>query len=397
MNVLLLTTSYPITPDGYGGAFIHSLACALARRGHSLRVVVPARRDAIGPVCLDGIPVHAFRYALARGGHLLTGLDGGIPEALRRSRRAALQLPAMLARFCAAASARAGWADVIHANWLGAGLAGAWARLAAARPMVLTLRGDDAYNVHAGGLWRVAGKLVFPSCAAVTAVSANMPPLVANLLPPRLRPVIVPTFGVDTERFRPRPGGSAAGHGPVGLFVGNIVSAKGVDVLLTALASCRGLWRRFVFVGDGPDLTRMQALGERLALGEAVQWRGRLPPAEVPAAMQSADFLVLPSLTEGRPNIVLEAMSSGLAVVATGVGGTPELIRDGQTGLLVRPGEPETLSDAIERVCRQGDLRAELGRQARRHVVESDLTWDRTAREFEAIFAGVTGSPTGPA
>ncbi len=203
MKILILTTGYPDNAGNYNGVFVHCLARALARRGHSLRVIVPARNDHVGATEVDGVPVVRFRYALGRRGHVLTSLDGGIPEALKRSRRAVLQVPAMLAGFAAAAVAHAGWADVIHANWLGAGIAGSAAHLLAGTPMVMTLRGDDAYNIHAGGLWRAVGKCVFYQCAAVTAVSANMPPLVERYIPRRCRPVLVPTFGVDADMFHP--------------------------------------------------------------------------------------------------------------------------------------------------------------------------------------------------
>jgi len=79
MNVLLLTTGYPTADKGYGGAFVHSLALGLARRGHRLRVVVPARNDSMGPARAGGLPVWQFRYAVRRGGHRLTSIDGGIP------------------------------------------------------------------------------------------------------------------------------------------------------------------------------------------------------------------------------------------------------------------------------------------------------------------------------
>jgi len=301
-------------------------------------------------------------------------------------------VPALLGAFAAAALKHARWADVIHANWLGAGIAGAPAHLAGRKPLVLTLRGDDAYNIHAGGLWRVTGRFVFSQCAAVTAVSENMSSLVQPYLPPRCGPVIVPTFGVDTGRFRPPDAAerAARGGGAGGLFVGNILRAKGVDVLLRALAACRGDWETFHFVGAGPDTEAMGALARRLDLGDRVEWAGRQPGREVAAWMRSADFLVLPSLSEGRPNVVLEAMASGLAVVASRVGGVPHLIDDGRTGLIVEPGDVAGLAAAIARVGRDADLRSALGRQARRHIEDNDLTWDRTAEEFEVIFRRVT-------
>jgi len=393
MKILVLTTGYPIRRDGCSGVFVHRLAQALALRGHEMRVITPAQNDAVGRMTVDGISVLAFRYALRRGGHVLTSLDGGIPEAMRRSPLARLQVPAMLARFCAAAAKQARWADVIHANWLGAGIAGAAARMLSGTPMVLTLRGDDAYNIRDSLMWRTVGKAVFRRCAAVTAVSENMPPIIDPYLPARCRPAVAPAFGVDSELFHPPAAGTPRHDGKSlrGLFVGNIVKAKGVDLLLKALAGCRSEWERFEFIGAGPDADRMRALADELELGDSIVWTGRAAPQAVAERMRAADFFVLPSLSEGRPNVVMEAMASALPIIATRVGGIPHMLSDGQTGLLVPPGDVEGLTAAVTELCRSEELRDRLGRNAREHIDRENLTWDRTAEEFEKIFKQVCG------
>ena len=393
MNILVLTTSYPTGPGDAGGIFIRYLVGALARRGHGLRVVAP-QGPATGAVSqADGAGVWRFRYGLRRRCPGLTAIGGGIPEALRRSRWARAQLPAMLAGFVAAGLAHAGWADVIYANWLGAGLAGAAVRMCTGLPMVITLRGDDAYLVRDRLLWRYVGRWVLGQCSAVTVVSENMVDLIGPHLPPRLRPAIVPTFGVDTVRFCPPPAGRGEPAGGAdGLFVGNVSRAKGVDILLEALAHRSGDWGRFVFIGSGPDAEQMQDLARRLGLGDRIEWSGQRDPDDVARQMRLSDFLVLPSLSEGRPNVVMEAMASSLAVIATAVGGVGDIVADGTTGLLVQPGQVAGLADAIGRICTNATLRGDLARQGRRHIERNDLTWSRTAREFEEIFARATGA-----
>ena len=395
MRILVLTTSYPTGPDEAGGIFIQYLLHALKRRGHELRVVMPQRSRPTRGERVLGIPVWQFRYSLARRPPSLTATPGGMPEALRQDPRAILQVPGMLAGFAAAAMAHADWADLIHANWLGAGLIGSLVRLCTGVPLVLTLRGDDSYLIRDRLLWRTVGRWVFRSCSAVTSVSANMAPLVSPYLPARLGSVVVPTFGVDVDRFHPpeRRRSAAEDGPPVGLFVGNVSRAKGVDVLLTALGQCGRAWGRFVFVGGGGEVEAMRKQARQLGLADRIDWAGPLPPATVADLMRRVDFLVLPSLSEGRPNVVVEAMASGLPVIATAVGGVPELIADGRTGLLVPPGRAGPLADALGRLCRRRGLRTRLGAAACRHVHDQDLTWDRTAAEFEALFARATGRP----
>ena len=391
MNILVLTTSYPVFAGDHSGGFIHALDRALARRGHALRVVVPGRSGHIGRTSLDGIDAWHFRYALRDRGHSLTSTPGGIPEALRRDPFAAARLPVMMGCFVAHAARHAAWADVIWANWLGAGLAGAMVRLARPRPMVLTLRGDDAYLVHDRLLWQTAGRWVFARCAAVTAVSANMAALLEEFLPRRVRPALVPAFGVDTEAFRPawkvadgpvvKPQAEAA----AALFVGNVSGAKGVDVLLRALARCRSRCTLTV-VGSGPDLPAMEAMSRELGLAWRVRFLGRKDSRDIPSLMRQADFLVLPSRSEGRPNVVLEAMASGLPVIATPVGDVPELVSAGRTGLLVAREDAEGLAGAIDRLADDADLRSRMARAARACIESESLSWDRTAEQFERIF-----------
>jgi len=385
MRILVLTTSFPADDADPAGNFIRRLSEAWAERGHRVRVVVPERRGATGPGRLGRVAAVRFRYGWGRWRFLLTSVPGGIPEALRRRRRAAWQMPALTAAFVRAACARARWADVLYANWLGAGaagvLAGAWAR----RPVVLTLRGDDAYWMRDYVFWRVVGRSVFRGCAAVTAVSRPLARLVQPYMP-RGRTVEVPHFGVDTRQFHPPAEPRPPGERPDGLFVGNLSRAKGVDVLLRALAARPGRWGRFAFVGDGPDEPALRRQADELGLAGRLDWLGRLPPDQVPGRMRGADFLVLPSRSEGRPNVVLEALASGLPVIATRVGGTADLLGDGGHGLVVPAGEPAALAEAIDRLAGDGGLRARLGAAGRQYVLDNDLTWQRTAREFEAIF-----------
>ncbi|NLW87233.1 MAG: glycosyltransferase family 4 protein [Planctomycetes bacterium] len=386
MRILALTTSYPSMEGEAGGNFIRSLVLALKRRGHEIRVICPGKAGLTGATSLDGVDTRFFRYALSGRGHALTTIEGGIPEAIRRSRLAALHLPSLVACFAASAAASARWADVIWANWLGAGIAGAIGNVFRRRPMVLTLRGDDAYWIHDRRVWRTAGRGVFKRCAAVTAVAGNMADLVRDFMPPSAGEVLVPTFGVDTAIFKPAAREPSQQRPVAGVFVGNVSYAKGVDVLLRALAKTPGDWR-FGFVGSGPDLAAMRNLAGELRLGERLTWHGRRPTHQVPHLLGEADFLVLPSLSEGRPNVVLEAMASGLPVIATPVGAVPALIDPPREGLLVPAGNVDALADALTLLVNDANMRADMGRNARARIEREAISWDKTAEEFERIFA----------
>jgi glycosyltransferase involved in cell wall biosynthesis len=150
---------------------------------------------------------------------------------------------------------------------------------------------------------------------------------------------------------------------PCGIVVANLIGYKGHADLVEALALLEAP-PRMCFVGDGPEREHLAALIEARRLGHVVELRGAVPDArELLAAYQ---FAVLPSHAEGLPNAVLEAMAAGLPVIATSVGGVPEIVIDGVTGILVPPMAPAELAAAIARIVAGPPLRVKLGSAARR-------------------------------
>jgi glycosyltransferase involved in cell wall biosynthesis len=165
----------------------------------------------------------------------------------------------------------------------------------------------------------------------------------------------------------------------VALFVGVLEPCKGVDVLLEAFARVvRELpGARLQIVGEGPRRAELEAQARRLGLGPSLVFRGTFPRRELPALLDAARLLVLPSRSEGLPRVIVEAMARARPVVATRVGGIPELVEHGVTGLLVPPEDPDALADALVRLLADRDLAARMGAEARRRALARD-----PAREF---------------
>jgi glycosyltransferase involved in cell wall biosynthesis len=161
---------------------------------------------------------------------------------------------------------------------------------------------------------------------------------------------------VDTELFRP---GTRA-DGPTRMIaVAALAPAKGIRQLLEAVAGLGRADFALDIVGDGPNRTEYEQLVRRTGLADRVSFHGAQPKPAVAALMQAADFLVLPSLGETFAVVVVEAMACGLPVVATRVGGVPELV-DPDTGLLVEPGSAEALGAGLDRMLDgHGDYRPE--------------------------------------
>lgn len=188
-------------------------------------------------------------------------------------------------------------------------------------------------------------------------------------------PVQIVPHGVDLRRFAT----VAPASGPVFrlLAVGRLVEKKGFAVLLGALTAVREPWRLHI-VGDGPQRERLAAQARGLGLSDRVTFLGTVTHDALPAEYGRADAVIVPSVLDstgdrdGLPNVVLEAMASGLAIVATDMGAIASAIRDDETGVLVPAGDAAALGEAIDRLARTPRLRVRLGGAAR-EAVERDF------------------------
>jgi rhamnosyl/mannosyltransferase len=186
---------------------------------------------------------------------------------------------------------------------------------------------------------------------------------------------IVP-FGIDPEGFALRAGEEAqvqqrraSYRGRIVLFVGVLRHYKGVDVLLRALTRLRA---HAVIVGEGPMRQEWRRLAERLGVADRATFLGEISDAERRILLHACEVLVLPSIDrrEAFGIVQLEAMACGKPVVSSDLPtGVPFVNRDGETGLLVPPGNPEALAAAISRLLTDSTLRVRLGQRARERVI----------------------------
>lgn len=207
--------------------------------------------------------------------------------------------------------------------------------------------------------------------------------------------------GVDSTRFRPRTGDRTAIAPPgfrdgarlvVG-SVGRLVAVKDYPTLVRAFAHLcaeapdpRGL--RLILVGDGPERAICETLVREAGLTGQVWFAGQRD--DIPELMRLMDVFVLPSLGEGISNTILEAMATGLPVVASRVGGNPELVRVGETGSLFSPGDAEGLARLLLDYVVDGERRQREGAAARARV-EREFALERMAAAYQAIYDEILG------
>jgi glycosyltransferase involved in cell wall biosynthesis len=175
-----------------------------------------------------------------------------------------------------------------------------------------------------------------------------------------------------------------------GVLVGTVARldpVKRLDVLLEALRALEGV-RAFV-VGYGPEEQRLKEMAEMMGLGERVRFAGY--QQDVWPWLAACDVFALSSDWEGMPNAVLEAMGAGLPVVATAAGGTPDVVVDGVTGLLVPPGDSTALAAALDRLIHAPDLRRAMGAEGRRRVREC-FSVQHMVERTQALYVELMGS-----
>jgi glycosyltransferase involved in cell wall biosynthesis len=201
--------------------------------------------------------------------------------------------------------------------------------------------------------------------------------------------------GIDPKVFRPLPlpdnrlenKFSLSKGDKVIIYVGRLIGLKGLKVLLSAIASFTDRsGMKLLIVGDGEERPSLQALGARLGISPQVLFAGFVPHAELPRYYSLAHIAVFPTLAEEAFGIsICEAMACGVPVVATRVGGIPELVRDGHTGLLTQPGNERELAEKIINLLANEDLRGQMGRQAMQ-VVQECFTWEKVADRLLKVY-----------
>lgn len=163
------------------------------------------------------------------------------------------------------------------------------------------------------------------------------------------------------------------------LFTGRLVGTKGVRYLIEAM---RSVDSRLVIMGQGPEAERLKALAKRFGVEDKVTFTGHVSEEEKVRLMSSCKIFAIPSLFESFGLAVAEAMTYGKPVVASDVGGLPEVVGDG--GILVPPRSPSDIAAALNRLLKDDDLRHDMGQRAKRHIAR--FSWDNIASRMEQIY-----------
>ena len=377
MKVLMINHEFPPVGGG-GGQAAFNISRELVRMGLDVFVLTSKFNGAKDRETIDGIkvmrvPVARRRISFTSTPEMLTFILSAFPTLVNVLRKKRI--------------------DIIHTFFgLPSGVLSFLAKKIFAVPYIIRMGGSDVPGFNPYRL-KVSLKAFTPfllriwqDAAILIAVSHGLRSL-ALKADPGANILVIPN-GVDTQKFRPVPILNRMENNI--LFVGRLASQrKGVQFLLQAVRKLNeeNLPCRLTVIGTGPHKPRLEKMTRDLNL-KNVKFLGYVPNERLPTYYNEADVFALPSSSEGMSNVILEAMACGLPVVATNVGGNPELVDDGKTGLLVPPENADALYDAFLQLLlgkEKGKKMGMLGRKKIKHF----FTWNRIAMEYLQLYEAI--------
>ncbi|HUO87151.1 MAG TPA: glycosyltransferase [Thermoanaerobaculia bacterium] len=408
LDILFLTQTYPRFAEDTAGPFIRDLARGLVRLGD--RVTVLAPHDAgLGAGWDDGgVEVVTFRYAPEAWEVLGYGRSLEADEGIKLKAGLVAPLYVAAARRALGKLLRERPRDVVQGHWVVPnGLVTTMLPRSTEGPRIAVgLHGSDVFLAERRGFRRLVRRALGRT-DVLTGCSPELVDRVCALGFPRQRAHVIP-YGVDVETFRPRgeasPGERDAAAAwrrrlgvpegaPLVLTVGRMATKKGFDVLIAARPELRAAPREahWVLAGAGDRLEEWRQAAAGLEGGERVHFPGAVLRDVLPDLYRAADLFVLPAVhdargnVDGLPNVILEAMASGLPVVASGISGIPLAVVDGENGVLVPERDPRALAAALAGLLGAPERRRDLGTAGRRRAV-GELTWDAVARRYREAY-----------
>src|SRR3989338_8723846 len=245
---------------------------------------------------------------------------------------------------------------------------------------ILTLQEGKGLDKQSWGI-KFFRNLIIKKADAVTAISVYLADFARNVIPKAIISVI--PNGVDTEKFK--PGGNPEKNTLI--TVSRLVPKNGVGDLVKAMKKVLDEIpdAQFIIVGVAPLCKYYELRIKNYGLEDQIKMIGGVSYDETPDYLHQARIFVRPSLSEGLGSAFLEAMASGLAVIGTPVGGIPDFLKDGETGLFCKPGNPDDIADKMIKLLKNDELRNRLIDNGRR-LVQEKYRWDIIASKFQDIY-----------
>lgn len=392
MRVLYLVTNFARWEGDPHSPWLVEQALQLREQGVESAVLAPSYKG-LRDHEIYGIPVYRFRYFPSRWEDL-THLEGG-PNKIKNPLYLPLILPYMFfGTLAAIRHCRRQRYDVLHVHWpLPQGVFGLVGQKFSGARLVISFHGAELLLTRRYPFLRPILRHIIKGSDAVSANSSFTANLVRELADVEVK--VIP-YGSTIVAREISPTAASPEPGDEGrriLYVGRLIERKGLPYLIEAMDLLPPRLRvRLDIVGAGGQRPLLERLVREKGLAGRVFFRGRIPYEELDELYAGCDLFVLPAIvdsrgdTEGLGVVLVEAMSYKKPVIATNVGGIPDIVRHNETGILVEPRDPQALVRAIEAVLTDDRWAQELG-QAGFAYVQEYFSWPRIVGQVMALYS----------
>jgi len=365
MRIAILVLLFP--PKWLAGTEIatYNIASHLAAQGHDVHIITSWDKGLTRESAEEGFHIHRVKTVRRPVFQVLTYIPKSLPVIRKIN------------------------PDIVHCQSIPLGLSGFLIKKLFGKPYVVYGRGSDVYNP-----WifkNIVSKLVLRNADAIIALTEDMKKRIQNI---HDRSVFVIPNGVDLERFGELPQEipdkeSKLTDEKVIIFIGTLRPVKGVRYLIEAMRMIAEGYKRtrLLLVGDGEERGYLEKLVNKMGLEDCVSFIGRVPHERALTYMVTSDVFVLPSLSEGFPMTILEAMACGLPIVATRIGGLPEVIEDGRSGFLVEPENPKEIAERVLLLLEDNELRKRISLNNKERVEK--YSWQHIVNRLAEVYSGI--------
>lgn len=380
LHVALITPSFPTNKNSISGVFVERLASHIAKHV-KLEVYTPADNEDSKYTHHELYSLHTFHYAPTTW-QTITHIPGGIPVAFKKNRLLIIIIPFFLASLIWTIFRAGIKADILHANWSSLGAISGLIGLITRTPVITTIRGSDVSGLECSWIKRIILKLCLRTNNILITVSPALKAEIEKLYPLSRNKIKTISNGVD-KVFLDIDKTFTHDRPTRIIVVGSLIPRKSIETVLCAIANLiNSLELELTIIGDGLEREKLLNLTRTLRLSECVKFTGNLPAEVVLEYLSMADIFVLASKSEGRPNVLLEALAAGVPVIASKIPGVTDIIKNGESGFLFKQGDPKALSSAINQLVSNKALFEKFSMAGRKYIHDNNIDWESSAKKY---------------